>query len=291
MTVPYSLRLSLQRLFGEIWINLLSILTIAAGLFIVSLSFIPVYNLDVVAKKLPDKFSMIVYLDNSLNRNDINQVVNSLKKNKEVNSIRYISKDEALKELKSTLRDSTFIFEGLDENPLPDSLEIKLRRDAVDPNAVREFSEKAARIDGITEINYGEKFLSTIYYLKVGLQTLGTIFIIIMSAGIIFVCYSTVKILFYRRKEEIETFKLLGASKGFIRTPFLIEGAFIGGSGGTLSLIGIYLFSYIVFFRLADKVPIFKSVAIPENLFLSLPLVGILLGITGAVIALGRLKY
>ena len=69
------------------------------------------------------------------------------------------------------------------------------------------------------------------------MRTDGLVLVTILSTGIIFVCYSTVKILFYRRTEEIETFKLLGATKGFIRTPFFIEGAVIGACGGLLSLL------------------------------------------------------
>jgi len=115
--------------------------------------------------------------------------------------------------------------------------------------------------------------------------------IAILSTGIVFVCYSTVKILFYRRKEEIETFKLLGATKGFIRTPFLIEGAVIGTAGGILGLLGIFAFYYLVILRLSVAMPIFKMILFPSDLFLPLPFIGMFLGITGAVIALGRLKY
>ena len=99
------------------------------------------------------------------------------------------------------------------------------------------------------------------------------------------------KILFYRRTEEIETFKLLGATKGFIRTPFLIEGTVIGACGGLLSLAGCFFLYYGLLMRLSINMPVFKAILFPANLFLPLPVIGMLLGITGAAIALGRLKY
>ena len=66
MLAPYALKLAIQSLLKEKWINLLSVLTIAAGLLIISISFLVLYNIDIATKKLPEKFSMTVYLDNSL---------------------------------------------------------------------------------------------------------------------------------------------------------------------------------------------------------------------------------
>ncbi len=291
MNAPYPLKLAFQSLCREKWIYLLSILTIASGLLIISLAFFSAYNLNIATKKLPEKFSIMLYLDENIPKEDLNDAINSLKKNRAVYSIRYISKKEAMKELKTTLKNSSYIFEGLEENPLPDTIELKLRKELVGPETAKKIAAEALKIKGISEVNYGEKYLTTIHYLKVGLNSVGMTLILILSIGIIFVCYSTVKILFYRKKEEIETFKLLGATKSFISAPFIIEGAIIGTSGGILSLIAIMAFNYIVVLKLSFTIPIFKSIQFPADLFLLLPIVGLFLGIAGAIIALGRLKY
>ncbi len=291
MIAPYALKLALQSLLKEKWINLLSVLTIAAGLLIISISFFALYNIDIATKKLPEKFSMTVYLDNSLQADRLGPLMDSFRKHKEVLSVRYISKDEAMKELKASLKNSDYILEGLEENPLPDSLEIKLRKDKAEAETARRLALEALSIKGVSEVDYGEKFLSTLNAIKKGFQAIGLVFVAVLSTGIIFVCYSTVKILFYRRTEEIETFKLLGATKGFIRTPFLIEGAVIGFCGGLLSLVGCFLLYYVIFLRLSVSMPVFKTILFPANLFLPLPVLGIFLGITGAALALGRLRY
>jgi cell division transport system permease protein len=112
-----------------------------------------------------------------------------------------------------------------------------------------------------------------------------------MSAGMLFVCYSTVKILFYRKEREIETYKLLGATKGFIRTPFLIEGGVIGLSGGFLSFLAMLTLYYFVVLRLSLTFPLFKFILFPIDLSFAIPLSGLFLGITGAAIAIGRIRY
>ncbi len=291
MSLPYPFKIGVQSLFREKWINLLSILTIAAGLLIIGISVFVLYNLDIATKKLPEKFSMMLYFNDGIQKEKIDHIIVSLKRNSAVNSVRYIPREEALRELKATLKNSNYIFEGLEENPLPDSLEIRLEKEAVGPEAVKKLADEALKLKGVSDVDYGEKFLSTIHYLKVGMKAVGIVLIAILSTGIIFVCYSTIKILFYRKTEEIETFKLLGATRWFIRAPFLIEGAIIGASGGFLSLIGIFTFYYIVVMRLSVAIPIFKTVLFPADLFLPLPVMGMFLGITGAFIALGRLRY
>ncbi|MDH4230683.1 MAG: ABC transporter permease [Nitrospirota bacterium] len=291
MIAPYALKLAVQSLLKEKWINLLSVMTIGAGLLIISVSFFALYNIDIATKKLPKKFSMNVYLDNNLQQDRLDSIMDAIRKNRAVLSVRYISKDEAMKELKSYLKNSDYILEGLEENPLPDSLEIKLRKDATGRETAQQLAREALKIKGVAEVDYGENFLTTLTAIKKGFNAIGLVFAVILSTGIIFVCYSTVKILFYRRTEEIETFKLLGATKGFIRTPFLIEGAFIGACGGLLSLAGCFSLYYTVLLRLSVTMPVFKAVLFPANLFLPLPVIGMLLGLAGATIALGRIRY
>lgn len=291
MIAPYALKLALQSLRKEFWINLLSVMTIAAGLLIISISFFVFYNLDIATKKLPERFSMTVYLDSSLPRERIEPLIDTFRKNRAVMSVRYISRDEAMKELKSSLKNSDYILEGIDENPLPDSLEIRLKQNETETQTAQTLAGEALKIDGVSEVDYGEKFLSTLNTIRKGFKAIGLAFMAVLATGMVFVCYSTVKILFYRRTEEIETFKLLGATKGFIRTPFLIEGAVIGACGGLLSLAAVFLLYSLVLLRLSITMPIFKAILFPVHLFLPLPVIGMLLGMTGAVIALGRLRY
>jgi len=291
MAVPYAGKLALQSLRKDKWINVLSMLTIFAGLFIISLSFFIFYNIDTATRNLPEKFSMVVYLEDSIPQDKIDQIAGSIRTKKPVSSVTFISQEEAFKELKATLRNSQYVLEGIDENPLPDSLEVKLRKEAVGSEAVKQLAGEIKKIKGVSEVDYGEKFLSTLHNIKNGVRIIGIILASILSTGIVFVCYSTVKILFYRRNEEIETFKLLGATKGFIRAPFLIEGAVIGLAGGISSLVAMFLLYHLVVVKLAVSLPVFNAVLFPARIFLSLPLIGMVLGISGAAIALGRLKY
>jgi len=291
MAFPYAVRLAAQSILHEKWINLLSIFTIAAGLLFIAITVLSVYNIDVATKKLPEKFSMMLYLKDNLSREEIENIINTVGKDGAIETVKYISKDEALKELKAMLKDTVYVLDGLGENPLFDSIEVKLKNVAVSPETAKRLAAELREIKGVGEIEYGEQFLSSLYSVKVGMKTITILFVIVMSVGMIFVCYSTVKILFYRKNEEIETYKLLGATRRFITAPFIIEGAVIGFSGGLISLFGILLLYYTVILKHSLTIPLFKAIVFPINIALFLPLAGLLIGMTGSAIAIGRIKY
>jgi cell division transport system permease protein len=291
MTPVYAFRLALQSILHEKWINLLSVLTITAGLLIAAFTALSLYNVNATMKRLPQKVSMMLYLRDNLSREKVENILDTAKKNSAVETVKYISKDEALKELKAVFKDASYILEGLGENPLHDSIEIRLKGEQAVPETARKLAAEMAKVEGINDVEYGERFLSSLYSFGIGIKAAGIMFIVIMVGGVIFVCYSTVKILFYRKKEEIETYKLLGATRGFIRAPFIVEGAAIGLCGGLLSLIGILLLHYVVFLKLSLSIPLFRAIVFPISLAPLLPLTGFLLGMTGAAIAIGRIRY
>lgn len=291
MTFSYSFRLAVQSILHEKWIYLLSILTISACLIFTTVTVLLVYNIDSATKTLPEKFSLMLYLSETVSQEDRDTIISTAQKDHAVEKAVFIPKDQALKELKSTLKNSAFILEGLGENPLPDSIEIKFKSDAVGPESVQRLTSSLKDIKGIQEMEYGEQFLSAVHSLRTGLRTAGTAIVIIMSIGMLFVCYSTVKILFYRKEREIETYKLLGATSGFIRTPFLLEGAVIGFAGGLLSLAGVLALYYVLVFRLSSTFPLLKLVTFPIDLSFAIPMSGLLIGMAGAAIAIGRIRY
>ncbi len=291
MPTSYAFKLAMQSLKKDKWINLLSMLTIFAGLFIISISFFVFYNVETATRNLPEKFSLVVYLETNIGKDRIDHVISTVSAKQTVSSVRFISKDEAFRDLKSTLKNSQYVLEGLDDNPLPDALEVKLRKDAMGSDSVKQLAEETKKIEGVAEVDYGEKFLAALQNIKAGIKITGLVLAVILCTGIVFVCYSTVKILFYRRTDEIETFKLLGATKAFIRAPFIIEGAAIGVTAGLTTLAAIFLAHQFLFLRLTSSVPLFKTLLLPSGAFLFLPMIGMFLGIFGAAIALGRMKY
>lgn len=290
MAMSYSFKTALKSLYREKWINLLSIFTVASSLFIVTVMFFSLYNVELATKHLPEKFSMVAYLSNDLSEGEIKNIISTLEQRENITSVKYISKDEAMKEIKHALKDSASILQGLDENPLSASIELKIKEDLISIVSAKQVSEDIKQIRGIDDVYYGEKIVETINKLKHSVRNISIIILLTISSGIVFVIYSTVKILFYRKKPDIAIITLLGATKGFIRAPFLIEGGFIGFAASIVCIFGAIAFYFAITYRLSAIIPMLKSLVFPVEILILLPIAGIILGIIGSTIAIGRIK-
>jgi len=290
MALPYSFRSAFQSLRREKWINAISIFTVASSLLIITLVSLFLYNIDIATKRLPERFSMVAYLKDNLTKEQTGEIISSLGRRSEIVHLKYISKDEAMQELKQALTESSALLEGLDENPLTPSIEIRLQKEIVKSAAVKRLAEEIKEIPGIDNVYYGEEIAETVYLLKRSVQNMSMIIFVSIASGIVFIIYSAVNILFYRRKSEIEIIAILGATRGFIRTPFIIEGAFIGLAGGLLGALAALAFYFGITYNLSAAIPMLGALIFPIEILFLLPAAGSILGITGSLIAVGRLK-
>lgn len=293
MITGYSFRFAFESLRKEFWINLIATLSAGLGLFLIAVIAMVFYNLNVLTKRLPEKFTVVLYLKVNTPKEEIDRTITELKNDRVVKSVRFISRDEAFNELKRRLKDPSILFEGIDENPLPDSLEIKIKPEYMKKAELKDFLSKLGSRPVVDDIDYGEDIMSSIILLKKVIETSGLAIVGMILTGVLFNFYTTIKILFYRRREEVETFKLLGASGGFIRAPFLIEGAIIGAAGGAIAC-GFLLALYKVITLLSAQIAFMSSLDLQPQLlalFGLLPLSGGTLGILGAFIGLGRIRY
>ncbi len=286
----YSLRLALKSLWHDRWINLLSVITIATGLFILGVVVFSLYNVEKIASHMPERFTINVFLSNKATDRDIKGLIKYLKRSPIVKDYRYISKEDALKELRRSLKDAAYILEGIDENPLFPSVVVRIKSSEFDKNKVMELIGRIRGMSRVDDVIYAARLFESIEKLSRGFRLLGLGIILLFSLSVVFVSYSTVKILFYRRNEEIEIYKLLGATKGFIRSPFIIEGSVLGALGGCLASAAIFGFVFILK-GYNNPVPFLAYLKLPMPFVAVLPVVGLALGAAGSTIALGRLKY
>jgi len=289
----YSLQTAFKSIMRDKWINLLTILSISISLLILSAFVIITMNMDSLLKRWSRSFGLVVYLDESLNSEAEKTLKEFFQKDPDIIEVKYISKGEAVKELRLVLGSNAQIIDELQENPLPASFELKLRSELLDPAFVERKAAGIRNITGVEEVQYGEKWLSSLNtisrMMKLGATFLGTAIFI----AIIFITYNTIKIFFYRRIDEIETLKLLGATRGFIRLPFLIEGLFIGIMGGIIGSLALFGIHSMILVKGAESLPAIRAMIItfPLEVYLSVPLAGAVMSFAGSLIAVGKIKY
>lgn len=292
-TFIYSVRTSFSNIINEKWIYLLTILSIGVSLLILSAFASITLNVDSLLKRWSKSFGLVVYLDDSLGREAENTLKEFFRKDPDITDVKYISKEEAVEELKLVLGANAGIVDGLQENPLPSSFELKLKSGLLQSSFVKQKAAFIKNMTGVDEVQYGEKWLASLNtisrIMKLSAAFLGTAIFI----AIIFITYNTIKIFFYRKNDEIETLKLLGATRTFIRLPFLIEGLFIGFAGGIAGAAALFGIHSLVLIKGTEFMPAVRAMIIsfPPEVYMSVPLAGAVMSFTGSLIAVGKIKY
>jgi cell division transport system permease protein len=155
----------------------------------------------------------------------------------------YISKTQALDKLKREMSSQSTFLKTLNENPLPDALEIKIKSYNSFED-VQALAQRIKSIDIVDDIEYGQgwlgKFLKIFNLFKMTGYAMCSLFFLIA----LFITANTVRLAFYSRKLEVEIMRLVGATETFIKAPFYVEGLLQGFFGGVLGLV-VLLIAYL----------------------------------------------
>lgn len=289
----YSFQTAIKNLWHDKWVNMLTALTIAVGLLILGTFALITINMDSALKRWSKDFGLIIYLDEKAGKDGEDLLREYFQKDSDIVDIQYISKESALLDLKETLGEMSSILEGFHENPLPSSFELKLRRESLEPDHIRRKAHQIKQLNGVDDVQYGDKWLSSLHTMTKSMKIIVVLLGGIISVAIAFSTYSSMKILFYRRIEEIETLKLLGATRGFIRFPFLLEGLIIGLFGGIAGFLCLFVLHHFGSEKLTEFMPSVQGAIIffPLQTYPAAPLVGSIMSLIGSVFAVGKIRY
>ncbi len=288
----YFLRKAYRDTRRNILVNGVSISIIVFSLLIFSIFLLVLFNLNKLIAHWEGEIQVITYVKDGLSPHDVKNLERHILGLRGVRSIKYVSKSDATVFLKRLLGNQKGILEGLDLSILPASFEIQLEKKFYRGRKLSEIVKKLGHIKGITDIQYGREWitrLSTIVHLlRWGQWIVGGMLFLAIS----FIVSNTIKLSIYSRMEEIEIMRLVGATNGYIKIPFLIEGFFQGFSGAFLSL-GLLFLLYQSFllksgpFIKASLGPIAFSF-LPWSSMGGVISVGIFLGFFGSYLSLVR---
>ncbi len=292
-TLRYYFGTAFKSIWMEKWINLLTILSICIGLSILCSFLLITFNIDSFMKRWTGNFGLVVYLDDNITYEETLNLETQFNKDRDILRVDYTSNVEAMDEIRISLGENAVIMDDFKENPLPSIFELQLVGELLNQKAARQKAESIKNISGVSDVQYGEKWLASLNTISDTMKMVAVFFATAIFISTIFTTYNTIKIFFYRRKEEIITLKLLGATNGFARLPFLIEGLFVGMVGGTLSSALVFTFSSLTSTRIVEFMPSLSVVLspLPVQVYLIIPVIGASMSLLGSLIAVGKIRY
>lgn len=177
-----------------------------------------------------------VFLMDTATTGEVNALKLDLERNANVDSVVFVSKEDALERARELFKDSPGVMENLPGNPFPASLDATL----VDPTRMDDVAKTMEGQPGVDDVGTGgEKAERAISVIQVGTGIFFAIGIGILIAATVLVA-NTIRLSIYSRRREIEVMKLVGASNGFVRMPFMIEGFLCGVFASVLAMIAVF---------------------------------------------------
>lgn len=276
----------------NVFVNVITIGTITLALLIVSLFLLVFVNLEDAAESWSERVQVTVYFDRELASNELNAFHGKISVLPGVSRVSYVSRAEALKRFKNRLRGQETLLEGVRPEVLPTSFEISLKRSHRDTASIENFVTVLKRIPGISEVQYGEEWVRRFNSFLNFMRLLGALLGGFLVIAVIFIVSNTIKLTIYSRRDELEVMSLVGATRFFIKAPFLIEGVMQGMAGSVLSVVLLFGL-YEGFLHNAGNFLSFNPVLsrlsfIPLEYIFGLLLAGAMLGFVGSLTSLKR---
>lgn len=276
-----------------------SIITIFLSLLIIGVSAIAGTIVQNIMNSIEDEVSITAYVADDADEASIQSMEEWIAGLEGVSNVTFTDKDQALEDFKSSMSSSPEIIDQLDgENPLPASINVELS----DPQLV---SDVAASIQGNEDfvaicdnpddpsdsLKYGQKTVDRLFSLTNTVRYIGYALIVLLVVIAFIFINNTVRLAILARRREISIMRLVGASNGFIRGPFLMEGALHALIGAVLAIICLELLRNFALPMLTNALmwlPITVAGSTYAMVYVGLLVAGLLIGVVGAFFAMRR---
>ena len=291
-SIKYFLKEGIKGLLKNRLMTIASIAAVAFCIFIVTIVYAGMANLNGMLGQLEEDIGVVVFLEKDAHADDIQRINEDLKRVPHVTEVSYIPPDEALSGL-SEKWEAGGILEGFtgDNNPLSSSFEIGID----DIRNQGEVISDLENIQGIRKIRHAATETELLTKLNSGVKVGGGCLLLLIAIIAIVTIFNTIKASIYTRRDEIGIMKLIGATDWFVRWPFLVEGAIIGIIGSLIPTVVCWLIYERVVMAINDAIPVIKNVFTfcsgIEIFSILLPAAigsGILLGVLGCMMSIRK---
>jgi len=267
-------------------LSALSITTIAFSLFTVGLFGLVAINLREALRGIEERVEIVAFVLRGTPAETITLATQDIAAFPEVQDVSYVSEAQALGRARAELVEFRDAYRDLTANPLPASIEVRLKEGHRDAATVERVAERIRGFGFVDDVRYGRDWVQRLDQLRNVTGLVGLVIGLAFAGVAVVIIGVTIRLTILQRAREISIMRLVGATNWFVRGPFLLEGALKGLLGGFLSLglcyAGFLLFrdttggpfAGIIFFR-------------PEHMVVIL-VFGVLLGLGGSLVSVGR---
>jgi cell division transport system permease protein len=267
-------------------LSTLSVTTIAFSLFTVGLFGLVAINLREALRGIEERVEIVAFVLRGTPTETITLATQDIAAFPEVQDVTFVSESQALERASSELVEFRDAYRDLKANPLPGSIEVRLKEGFRESATVGRVAERIRGFGFVDDVRYGRDWVRRLDQLRNVTGIVGLVIGLAFAGVAVVIIGVTIRLTILQRAREISIMRLVGATNWFIRGPFLLEGALKGLMGGMLSL-GLCYAGYLLF-RDTTGGPFAGLIFFRPEHMLVIIVFGILLGLAGSLVSVGR---
>jgi cell division transport system permease protein len=272
--------------------GMLSTATIALALFVLGGFLAVTANLQRLGAEWSNSAELSVYLKDEITAAERSNIERVLNPSNLVVSREYVSKPDALVRFKQTFGELASAVDSAGNNPLPASLEVRLRPGPAAGEAVDTLGNQLRTMPGVADVRYDRQWLNRVMGAIAIVRGVGWALGAVLTIAAALTVANVVRLALYARRDELDIMQLVGAPQAYIHGPFVMEGVLQGGLGALLALVALA----IAFFSLRGRylTPLASTMNmtsihfLPAELCVLLVLGGMAVGCVGGMVAAWR---
>lgn len=290
----YLVKQGFKNLWNNRLMSLASIGVLVSCMLLIGAAALLAVNVSSVVDELEDQSEAIVYLDDGTSDADRERIRKDIIATGKISTVEFISKEEALSSMMESMGDEGLLFDAYkDNNNLPDSYRITFD----DVSHLEDTVAAIEKIDGVFSVSAMTEVANVITGIKKMAYIGGIVIIGLLIAVSLMIVGNTIKITVFSRRREISIMKYVGATNGFIRLPFVVEGMSLGIISGAIAYGLIYFgYDYLTNWVLSQKSDWFSMIvsgmvpfsAISSQLLIGFLCGGALIGVFGCAAFIGK---
>jgi cell division transport system permease protein len=263
-------------------LSALSVTTIAFSLFVLSLFGLVAVNLQNALQRVAERVEIVAYVLPGTPAEAITLALKDIEAFPEVAAATFVSEDQALARAKAELVEFRDVLRELEHNPLPASIEVKLKPAFRDADHVNAVADRLRGFGFVDDVRFGRDWVEKLDRLRRLAAAVGIVVGAAFAGVAIIIIGTTIRMAVLQRSREIALMRLVGATDGFVRRPFLLQGAMKGLLGGLVA-VGLSYGTYALIDRVLIQVSFFT-----QQQALVIVAFGTLIGLMGSLLSVGR---
>ena len=264
-------------------LSTLSVTTIAFSLFVFGLFGLVAVNLRLAMRGVAERVEVVAYLKRGTPVEAVTMARNDIAAFPEVAGVEHVTESEALARARRELREFQDIFQETESNPLPASLEVRLKPEYRNAERATDVADRLRGFAFVDDVRFGRDWVEKLDSLRDIAGAVGFVIGAAFAAVAIIIIGTTIRMAILQRASEITIMRLVGATDGFIRMPFLLEGLVKGLAGGVVAL-GL---TYGIWALAGRQLSFTASFFDPLQMGLGVAAGG-LIGLLGSLVSVGR---